>query len=517
MKKFAKLFLSLMLVLVLTVCAFGGMTFAEPDQTQVKPTVVKTFDELKAAVANGGAIELGADIALTSNLYCRKEMTVDLKGHILNVSGKTIVIQNKVILKDTTEEKKGKITGTAKNMIQVGSTKTEGELTVESGTVEGVKDYGIMIFAKGKFKNNGGVVKATTYTVNEKGFIETKAKEATADKKADDGQKADGDKAGTQDADSKADQKSDDPEKVDDAAEAHSVEIIIIGDGEAKAEPESEEPEKEVKLTATPKIGSQFKKWEVVSGDVQLKDANAAETTFVMGSDDVKIKVTFEVIKYTIKFVNDDGKQLQSSKVAYGDTPNYEGATPTKAATSKYTYKFKGWSPAVAKVTADATYKATYTATAVPEKKEETTPAKTTATLTFDLAGGTMDGKTGKVTMTATIGSKIKIPSTKPTRTGYIFRYWKGSFYHPGDEYEVKEDHTFTAVWGKRSSTTKSSSTTKTSSARTTKSANSTNSKKAGSVKTGDDQRVLIWTIVLLASLAVLVEMKLRSGSKRRS
>ena len=498
-----------MLVLMLAAGVFAGESFAEPDQTPVKPAVVKTFDELKAAVAAGGTVELGADIAMTSNLYCRKEMTIDFKGYTLNAGEKTIVIQNKVTLKDTTEEKKGKITGTAKNMIQVGSAKTEGELTVESGTIEGVKDYGIMVFAKGKFKNNGGCIKATTRTVNEKGFIEPKTETAAASKKAEA-------KAESKDGDSKAEQ-GDDQEKAEDEAEAHSITIkTIVGDGTAKAEPESEEPEREVKLTATPNTGFQFKKWEIISGDATLKDANAAETTFVMGSENVEIKVTFEVIKYTIKFVNDDGKQLYSSQFAYNETPKYEGATPTKAATDKYTYKFKGWSPAIVPATADATYKATYTATAVPqpepepEKKEETTPAKTTVTLTFDLNGGTMGGKTGKVTMTATPGTKIKIPSTKPTRTGYIFRYWKGSFYHPGDEYEVKEDHTFTAVWGKGSSTTtKSSTTARTGSARTTK---GTNRKNAKSVQTGDNGG--IWWFILAAFL--LQTMLMWTGMQAR-
>ena len=72
------------------------------------------------------------------------------------------------------------------------------------------------------------------------------------------------------------------------------------------------------------------------------------------------------------------------------------------------------------------------------------------ATLTFDLAGGTMDGKTGKVTVKATVGDTITIPGP-PTREGYTFRYWRGSRYNPGDSYAVAGDHSFTAVWKKAS------------------------------------------------------------------
>lgn len=80
------------------------------------------------------------------------------------------------------------------------------------------------------------------------------------------------------------------------------------------------------------------------------------------------------------------------------------------------------------------------------EPEPEPKPEPEVATLTFNLNGGTLDGQTGTITVEATVGDTITIPDA-PTRDGYTFRYWQGSEYYPGDQYEVTGDHTFTAVW----------------------------------------------------------------------
>ena len=70
------------------------------------------------------------------------------------------------------------------------------------------------------------------------------------------------------------------------------------------------------------------------------------------------------------------------------------------------------------------------------------------AKLTFDLAGGTLNGKTGKIVIDVDMGETIDIFAA-PEREGYTFEYWKGSEYYPGDKYTVEGDHTFTAMWKK--------------------------------------------------------------------
>ena len=65
---------------------------------------------------------------------------------------------------------------------------------------------------------------------------------------------------------------------------------------------------------------------------------------------------------YTITFKNGE-EVLQTGSVAYGETPVYNGATPTKAATAQYTYTFAGWDSEITSVTGEKTYNATFTPT----------------------------------------------------------------------------------------------------------------------------------------------------------
>ena len=67
------------------------------------------------------------------------------------------------------------------------------------------------------------------------------------------------------------------------------------------------------------------------------------------------------VNKYTVKFVGEDGAELQSSEVEYGQIPVFNGETPAKAETARFSYEFSGWTPAIETVTGEATYTAAFT------------------------------------------------------------------------------------------------------------------------------------------------------------
>ena len=109
---------------------------------------------------------------------------------------------------------------------------------------------------------------------------------------------------------------------------------------------------KSVTIKATPKTGYKFVKWN---------DGNTSASRSVTVNGNATYTATFEPIKYTITWKQDDGTTIDQTTVEYGKTPTH--SNPTKASTAEYTYTFKAWSPAITTVTGNKTYTATYTAT----------------------------------------------------------------------------------------------------------------------------------------------------------
>lgn len=206
--------------------------------------------------------------------------------------------------------------------------------------------------------------------------------------------------------------------------------------------------------------GSQTDVGETTSTVKDAKIVNAAgedvtkdyEITYKPG----KLKVTPYSKKVSVKVVGHsatftyDGKEHEASgydvtsDVAFYDASNisFKGSASVKG-TNVGTYPmvlsandFSNKSTNFSNVT----FKVTDGSLTIQKKK--------TATLTFDLAGGTLDGKTGKITMEAKIGETVKLPKA-PKRDDYTFKYWKGSEYAAGADYKVEGDHTFTATWEK--------------------------------------------------------------------
>ncbi len=144
---------------------------------------------------------------------------------------------------------------------------------------------------------------------------------------------------------------------------------------------------------------------------------------------------------FTVTFETNGGSAVAAQKVREGEKA-VKPADPIKDGCT-----FNGWYSDAeltaeygfdAPVTADITVYAKWTKNSEPAAKHK---------ITFDLNGGTLDGKTGTVTVEAEAGSTIILP--KPEKEGYTFEYWEGSEYKAGESYTVTGDHTFTAQWKK--------------------------------------------------------------------
>ena len=168
-----------------------------------------------------------------------------------------------------------------------------------------------------------------------------------------------------------------------------------------------------------------------------------AQYTYVFDRWDKEIaKVTGEatytavfremVNEYTITFVDCDGTELQSGKVAYGETPKYKGTTPTKEPDAQYIYTFKGWSPELKEVAENTTYTAVYSSVkrtyritwknddgsviditeveygGMPTHTNPTKPATAQYTYVFDRWDKEIAKVTGDATYTATFTEKEK-------------------------------------------------------------------------------------------------------------
>ena len=131
---------------------------------------------------------------------------------------------------------------------------------------------------------------------------------------------------------------------------------------------------------------------------------------------------TATVNEYTITWVDWDGNTLDTDTVAYGDTPEYTWATPTKTATAQYTYTWdEWWTPSVVAVTGDATYTATFTATV--NQYTVTIQSNNTDYGTVDESSVTVDYGTA-ISVSNNVLTIWTTEITATAETGYEFSSW---------------------------------------------------------------------------------------------
>ena len=153
-----------------------------------------------------------------------------------------------------------------------------------------------------------------------------------------------------------------------------------------------------------------------VYGGVTPTKAETAEYTYTFAGwapavaaveSNTTYTATFNATKrsYTITWLNDDGSLIDTTTVAYGETPTHADAT--KAETAEYTYTFAGWSPAVVAVTGAATYTATFDAT--PKSSGATVDVSTLANGDIVQNGSVLTGTAPNLNLKVAAGATITL------------------------------------------------------------------------------------------------------------
>ena len=221
----------------------------------------------------------------------------------------------------------------------------------------------------------------------------------------------------------------------------YTVTVSNDGKGTGTATPSTAAAGTMISLTATPNKGYHFKEWQVISGNVTIKD-----NKFTMPDGNVEVKAIFEEdappapTEHTITVITDgNGTASASPDKAVAGTEITLTATPANG------YHFKEWEVMSGGVTikddkflmpdSNVEVKAIF--------EEDSPPAPTEYTITVKTDGnGTASASHAK----AVVGTEIRLTATP--NTGYHFKEWQvmsggvtikdDKFLMPNDNVEVK-------------------------------------------------------------------------------
>ena len=264
----------------------------------------------------------------------------------------------------------------------------------------------------------------------------------------------------------------------------YTVTVKTDGNGTASASHAKAVVGTEITLTATPNAGYHFKEWQVMSGDVTVKNDK-----FTMPSGNVEIKAIFEEdasptpTEYTVTFDGNDG------------TPSVGSMTTTKQKltslpdASRSKHSFNGWyteKSGGTKITTDTVFSANTTVYAHWTHTGDNNPPVNYYTLRFETGGGSaIPG------VRETYNTYMDLTKYVPTRHGYTFVGWysEQSLVNKVSDIYLTGDRTVYAGW------------------------------RAVTIpQTGDSGQMNLWSTALCASFAgcvALIVWKIRRREKK--
>ena len=264
----------------------------------------------------------------------------------------------------------------------------------------------------------------------------------------------------------------------------YAVTVRDDGHGTASASHAKAVVGTEITLTATPNAGYHFKEWQVMSGDVTVRDDK-----FTMPGSDVEVKAIFEEdapptpTEYTVTFDGNDG------------TPSVGSMTTTKQKltslpdASRSKHSFNGWyteKSGGTKITTDTVFSANTTVYAHWTHTGDNNPPVNYYTLRFETGGGSaIPG------VRETYNTYMDLTKYVPTRHGYTFVGWysEQSLVNKVSDIYLTGDRTVYAGW------------------------------RAVTIpQTGDSGQMNLWSTALCASFAgcvALIVWKIRRRGKK--
>ena len=222
----------------------------------------------------------------------------------------------------------------------------------------------------------------------------------------------------------------------------YTVTVKTDGNGTASASHAKAVVGTEITLTATPNAGYHFKEWQVMSGDVTVRDDK-----FTMPGSDVEVKAIFEEdapptpTEYTVTFDGNDGTP------SVGSMTTTEQKLTSLPDASRSKHSFNGWyteKSGGTKITTDTVFFANTTVYAHWTHTGDNNPPVNYYTLRFETGGGSaIPG------VRETYNTYIDLTKYVPTRHGYTFVGWysEQSLVNKVSDIYLTGDRTVYAGW----------------------------------------------------------------------